>query len=260
MGKDLNAIWRRKGIRALLMMMPVLLVVVIPLVYFAAISLLPAEITAQPPKAILALLPEETAEHEYRQFWMDAFTTLLCPMLFLSVPIVCSVTSASCAFVQEKEEGTLETLFLSSVGAKSIFNAKITACTLISVVISLISFVVFAITVSVADLLISAPYFFSFEWLITVFQLMPALAFFSVVFVSLILPRVYNTAESLQTMGYLLLPFIAIYLIQFTGAFRINLLFLEALALILAAASIVLFNISSRKFQSERLLPVSSEE
>lgn len=253
MRKDLNAIWNRKGIRALLMMMPVVLVVIIPLIYFVAISLLPAAETGQTPEAIRALLSAESADYGYRQFWMDAFTTLLCPLLFLCVPIVCAVASASCAFVSEREKGTLETLLLSPMNAKSVFNAKITACTLVSVVISLIAFVIFTITVSVADIMISAPYFFSLEWLVTAVLLMPALALFSVVFVSLILTRVYSTGESLQTMGYLILPFVALYLVQFTGVFRITFLFLAGLAVVLLALSIVLFNFSARKFQPESL-------
>lgn len=252
--KDLNAIWSRKGIRTLLMGMPLVLVVFLPVVYFVAISLLPEADTAGIPEAIQKLLPAESVSHGYRQFWMDAFTTLICPMLFLSVPVMCAVSSASCLFVGEKENGTLETLFLCSMQAKSIFHVKTMVCVLVSVFISLISFFIFAITVSVADILISAPYFFSLEWLVTVFLLMPALSLFSVVFVSLVLSRVYSVGESLQTMGYLLLPFIALYLVQFTGAFRVSVLLILALAAILMILAIVLFNFSARKFQPEKLL------
>lgn len=258
--KDLSAIWSRKGIRALLMVVPVVLLVLLPLVYFVAINLMPTAGTGSLPKVVLELMPEGKTEYGYRQCWMNAFTTLLCPMLFLSVPIICGTVSASCVFVSEKENGTLETLFLSSMSVKSIFNAKITVCVLLSVIISLISFVIFAITASIANLLLSAPYFFNLEWLITVLILMPALALFSVVFVSLVLPRVYSTGESLQTMGYLMLPVIVLHLVQFTGAFRIGTLFLIVSAVLLLVFSIVLFNVSSRQFHAENLLPRAAQE
>ncbi len=238
----------------MLLGVPLILVAVVPVVYFAAISLLPAAENTAVPETISALLPGESAGHGYRQFWMDAFTTLLCPMLFLSVPIVCAVASASCVFIGEKENGTLESLFLSSLSRKSVFSAKITTCVLISVIISLISFVVFVITVSVADIMISAPYFFSLDWLITAVLLAPALSLFSVTFVSLVLPRVFSVGESLQTIGYLLLPFIVLYLVQLTGAFRIGALLLFALAVLFFVLGIVLFNVSARKFQAEKLL------
>lgn len=251
--KDLSAIWGRKGIRALLIVLPMVLVVVIPLVYFVAISLLPMDNGAALPEMIQAMLPADSAQHGPRQFWMDAFTTLLCPILFLCVPVVCAVASASCAFVAEREYGTLETIWLSSMNSKSIFNTKITVCTLISTAISLIAFLAFSITISVADIVLSAPYFFSFEWLVTVFLLMPAVSLFSVVFVSLILPRVRSVEESLQTIGYLILPFLLLYLIQFTGVFQIGVLMLVILAVLIFAAAIVLFNLSARRFQAERL-------
>ena len=254
MGKDLGAIWGRKGIRALLMMIPVVLIVLIPVIYFVAISLLPAAENSTVPQAVLQLLPETDAGLGYRQAWMDAFTTLICPLLFLCVPIICGAASSACAFVAEKENGTLETLLLSSMDPKSIFNAKITGCVLLSTVISLISFIAFTITVTVADLLIGAPYFFNWEWLVLLVLLMPAAALCSVTFVSLIIPRVYSTGEALQTMGYLILPFIVLFLIQFTGIIRINVLFLLVLALLLAILSVVLYNASARRFQPEKLL------
>lgn len=251
--KDLHAIWRRKGIRALLMAMPAVLVMVIPIVYSALISLLPVT-ESSPPEVLSALLSAETAGHGYRQFWMDAFATLLCPMLFICVPIVCSIGAAACVFVSEKEDHTLETLILTPIGARSVFNAKIIVCFLVSVGISAISFFVFAITMSVADIVISAPYFFSLEWLVTLFLLMPAVTLFSVVFVTISMPRVHGVGESLQTMGYVILPFAAMYLVQFTGAYRINVGFLLMVVIILFLAAIILFNVSSRRFQADLLL------
>ncbi len=253
MRKDLNAIWRRKGIRALLMIMPAVLVVVIPLAYFATISLLPVPETAHRPEVLLSLLSAETAGHGYRQFWMDAFTSLMCPMLFLAVPIVCAVTSAACVFVSEKENHTLETLLLSPMSSRSIFNTKITVCVMVTIIISVVSFFVFAITVSVADIVISAPFFMSLEWLVTLFLLMPSVTLFSVVFVTLLIHRVGSVGECLQTVGYILLPFLVLFLIQFTGAIRLNALFLGVLSVVLFAVSVLLFNFSARRFNADSL-------
>ena len=78
---------------------------------------------------------------------------------------------------------------LSSVDAKSLLHAKVTCCTLLSMAISLVSFVAFLIVVSVADILMGAPYFFNLEWLVCVVLLMPMVALFSVLFVCWELPR-----------------------------------------------------------------------
>lgn len=246
MGKDLNVIFHTGTIRSLVMAVPLILVIAVPVAASVVISLFSAGSSAAPPEKLRSFLGIQ--ETGYSQFWVKAFTTLLCPLLYLCVPIICSVAAATSAFVREKEEGTLDSLSLSSMQPRSIFSAKVTLCTLLSVVVSLISFVLFTITISIIDVLIGAPYFLSLEWMVLVLFLAPALSLFSVVFVTLILPRVGSVAESLQTMGYLILPFLFLYLAQYTGAFRVGALFLLLLAAMLMVAAIVLFNRTSRNF------------
>lgn len=252
--KDLGTIWARNSQRALLVLLPIALAVVLPAVYFAAISLLPVEEGARLPQALLALLPEYAAELDYRQSWLAAFTELLCPLLFLCVPILTAAASASYAFVTERESGTLETLLLTSMDVKAVFHAKVTNCTLLSVVISALAFVAYGITTVIAEVFAGVPLFFNFDWLILLVLLMPALSLFSVVFVALTVTRVHSTGESLQTMGYLILPVAALYLAQLTGIFRLNMVALLIAAAVLAAADVVLFNMASRSFTPEKLL------
>ncbi|MEY8311376.1 hypothetical protein AALA61_05155 [Oscillospiraceae bacterium 42-9] len=252
--KDMAELWARRGLRALLMLLPVTLVVLVPIVYFSAISLLPAAPGAQVPQRILSLLPPGAADMEYRLAWQAAFQELLCPLLFLCVPILTAAASASCAFVTERETGTFETLLLTSLDVKAVFNAKVTGCTILSVLISGASFLLFGITLMIAGLFTGAPLLLNLDWLVLVLLLAPVLSLFSVVFVGLILNRVHSTAESLQTMGYLILPVVVLYLVQLTGALRLNALVLAVVALGLAIADVVLFNAASRGFTPERLL------
>lgn len=258
--KDMGEIWAKKGLRALLMLLPVTLVVLVPTVYFSAISLFPVEPGSKVPDAILALLPQSVAGLDYRQAWQVAFKELLCPLLFLCVPILTAAASASCAFVTERETGTFETLLLTSLDVKAVFNAKVTGCTVLSVLISGASFLMFGITLMIAGLFTGAPLFLGLDWLALVLLLMPALSLFSVVFVGLIINRVHSTGESLQTMGYLILPVVVLYLVQLTGVMRVNVLVLVVIALVLAVADVVLFNTASRGFTPERLLREDLEE
>lgn len=260
MRKDLGALWSRKGMRALLLLLPLALMVAIPVVYFVAISLPPVPRGVQVPEVLLGLLSQDAEELGYRQAWAQVFTTLLCPLLFLCVPLVCSAVLSSCAFVMEKEEGTLETLLLSSMSAKSVYNAKVTSCTILSVAVSFLSFLVFAITVTVVDVALQVPFFFNLQWLVLLFLVMPALALFSVVFISLVLPRVHSTLEALQTMGYLILPVAVLCLVQLTGAVRWNAGLLLLMAIALFIADVALFNASGRRFQAQRLLEKTREE
>lgn len=148
---------------------------------------------------------------------------------------------------------------LSAMDTRSLLHAKVTCCTLLSILISLLSFIAFAISISVADLFMGAPYFLNWEWIACLVLVMPAVALFSVVFVSWELCRVHSAGEALQTMGYLLLPLLLLYLIQFTGVFRVTAPLLIAIAVGLGVLSVILFNLTSRQFQPERLLSRSPE-
>lgn len=252
--KDLATIWARGGQRALLILLPITLVVLIPAVYFVAIALLPVERGAQFPQALARLLPAWAQGLDYRQSWLTAFVDLLCPLLFACVPILTAAASASYAFVNERESGTLETLLLTSMDVKAIFNAKVTNCTLLSVLISGGAFIAFGITAVVAAVCAGIRWFFSLEWLVLLVLLMPVLSLFSVVFMALIINRVHSTGESLQTMGYLILPVAVPYLVQLTGLVRLNWLVLLGAAAVLGAADVLLFNRAARSFTPEKLL------
>ena len=179
--KDLGALWSRRGLSGLLLLLPLALMVGIPLLCLLALQLLPQE-GALVPQELLRLLPGEGKGLTYRQGWMELLTTLICPAIFLCVPILCSAIGASCAFQLEREEGTLETLLLSAGEEKSVYRTKVTACTLLSVAVSVLSFLAFGITATVADVVLEAPFFFNVRWLVLLFLLMPALALFTTVF------------------------------------------------------------------------------
>ena len=248
-GKDIQAIWGAPAIRTLLLSVPILGAVLLPAAAYIAINLLPE---APLPSPLIQALLSQSSQNS-KQIWMETVTKLLCPLFYLCIPIVCGVVSASCSFVGEKEGHTLESLFLSALPARSIYNAKVTACTLLSLLISWISFGVFAITVSILDLLLGAPFFLSLEWLLLALLITPALVFFSVVFVTLLLIRAQSVQEALETSGYLMVPLTILYLLQFSGLYYIGPLPLLILFILLAIASVVIFNVSGARFNAESL-------
>lgn len=256
--KDLHLLWARRGVRALLIAMPLFLVIALPVIFFVSVSLFPQ--TVSQPRVILEQLSLQSGELDFHAFWAEVFTEFVCPMLYAFVPVICAVAAGSCVFVSEKENGTLDALFLSSMRAKSVYNAKVTACTLIAVLISWTSFFAFAITASISELLIGAPFFFNLSWLVLGVLVSPALSLFSVVFTGLILPRVHTMAESLQTMGYLLLPIAAAYLLRFVGVISITPATLLLCAVVLVVAALVLFNRTSARFHAEALSDPAAEK
>lgn len=238
----------------MMVVVPVILVAIIPVVFLVAISLLDYPVGAVMPEGILRVLPDRIAELEYRPAMFSAFTSLICPMLFLSVPIVCSLTAASSSFLEERDAGTMETLMLSACDNHSIFNAKVMGGTFISVVVSLAGFLLFAIIMSLGDIILAVPFFFNLEWFIMLVLLMPGLSMLGVLFISLLSPRITKVSEGMQMIGYFLFPIIVVTLLQFAGIAKVSLLVLFTISLVIIILDIVLFNVAARKFTPENML------
>lgn len=238
----------------MLIFLPIILVVVIPVVFMISISLMQVSASDALPKAIQGLLPEEIAKANYRAAMFTVFTNLLAPMFYLTVPIICSVSTASAAFISEKENHTLEALMLTGLPYKTIFSAKVSGSAFLSIVISFFSFIAFLASAAVGDAILSAPFFFNFDWFITIFLLMPAITVFCVLFVALLSRRIRTTGESLQLMGYFILVVALCYLMQFCGLFAMNTIVLFILALLLIIADFIMYNLAMKKFTPEDML------
>lgn len=238
----------------MLILLPIILVVVIPVVFMICISLMPVSAGDTVPKALLNMLPEEAGKADYRAAMFTVFTNLLAPMFYLAVPVLCSVSTATSAFISEKENHTLEALMLTSLPYKAIFSAKVSGCALMTIVVSFFSFLAFLASAAVGAAILSAPFFFNFDWFITVFLLMPAISVFCVLFVALLSRRIRTTGESLQIMGYFILVIALCYLMQFCGLFAMNAIVLFILALLLIIADFVMYNLAMKKFTPENML------
>lgn len=250
---DFAQLWGRRGMRLLLVVVPIIMAVLIPIAFFVVISLFDADSSAQIPSALVKLL-DDNGKLNYRQMMAHAFVTLICPVFYLSIPIISSIAITTSSFVMEAEEQTLETLMLSAVSPRDIYNAKFLGSMIISVAISLVSFVAFAITASVGNFVLWTPFFFTPSWLILILGLMPAIVALCVILVSLKLSKIHNSKESLKMMGYFMLAIVLFYIMQIAGVYQISFQFLLLISLALIVLDIFLFNISWRKFTPEEQL------
>lgn len=254
---DMLQIWKRKNIGIYLLLIPLVLAVVLPILFIVVMSLLPVDETAKLPEALLNLLPDYSVELTYSQTMFMLYTDLLAPMFFLIIPVVCAVAAASCVFEAERENGTLESLMLTAMNNRSLYNAKISGSIVLSLIITYISFLAFTITTSVGNILLSVKFFFNTKWMAIILLLIPAIVFFCVVFMSTRLGKAENTGEAFQYMGYFITIIVFVYILQFIGLIRISLTALLIAALLLIIADIVLFNQAGRSFNPEEVLTKS---
>ena len=251
--KDFHDVWDLKMARDTLLIVPLILVVAIPVIFLTATVRVPLE-HVNGIAGIMKLLPAEAKSLDVRQASLYLMTNVLFPMLFLMIPLMVSSVSAASSFVGEKERGTLETLLLTPMSLKQIFKAKVFGCVLLSASVTAVSFAAFAVVVTVGDILLRMPFFFSWSWLVLILLVAPSVTVFGVVFIVLISSKSRSYVEAVQTSGYIVMPLILLFLGEISGLFMLNALNLLLLSLVVILADCVLLHVTARSFQSEKLL------
>ena len=251
--KDFHEVWDSKMARSTLLIVPLLMVVVIPIVFLVVTcNVPPSEVNGV--DKIMKMLPPEAQSFNIRQGTFYVMTNTMFPMFFLMIPLMTSSVSAASSFVGEKERGTLETLILTPMSLSNIFRAKVLGCILLSAIVTLISFVSFAVVISVGDILLSMPFFLNWSWLVCIFLFAPGVTVFGVVFMVLVSAKSKSYIEAVQTSGYIILPLILIFAGEFTGLFSLNAFRLFLISAVVIVLDVIIWIFTARSFKAEKLL------
>lgn len=251
--KDFSEVWNTKMARSTLIALPIVLVVLLPAMYLIMILFIPTDQMNGVDK-MMKLVPAEFSGYSIQQIMYYIMTNLLCPMLFLMIPLMNSTVSAACSFVGEKERSTIETLLLTPMSVKQIFHAKVWGCVILSGISTAISFVIFTIVTSTGDILLKMPFFLNWNWVVLVLLLSPSLTVFGVIFMVMISGKSKSYMESYQASSYIVLPLVLLFVGQFTGLFQLNALVLLLISIGLAVIDWILLHYASRSFTPEKLL------
>lgn len=251
--KDFFEIWSSKMARATLIAVPIVLVIVLPVLFLAAVCLVPLE-HADGMRAMLAILPEKVQGFSVQQGLFYLLTNTLFPLGFLMIPLMASAVSASYIFVGEKERDTIETLLLTPLKVRQIFRSKMVCCLFLSFVTTAISFGVLTIVVSVGDIMLGMPFFLNWSWLVIILLLAPGLMVLGAMFMVFGFNRINSRLESFQTIAYAALPLVLLYIVPFTGLFRVNAPVLLVVAAVVLICDLVLWIADIRSFLPEKFL------
>lgn len=252
--KDFKEMWQNLIVRTMLVIVPLSFVVLLPILFMVLANILPSS-SVEGMEKMRVLLSEKQNYMNDRQTLFFIYSDCLGPMLYLIVPLMTACVTAASSFVGEKERGTIETLFLTPFTTKEIFNSKVLGCVGLSALVSLISFVLYAIVMSVGDILLGVTAFWADpSWITMVFLLAPALIVFGVLFMVLVSGRSHSFMESVQICGYVLLPLILLYVGQFSGMFRLSAWHYFVISVFMAAVDFIIWKITSAHFTPEKLL------
>lgn len=246
--KDFRGVASNRRLFSALLIVPLALPIVLPSIFVIAIHFVPddPDITK-----LLSLLPEAAQAESLELTLSGMVLNYILPVFFLMIPIMAASIMAASAFVGEKERHTLETLLYCPLTLKQIFQAKVWASFLLSMLVSLISFMV-----------IEAELFFlmgrllvpSVSWLVVMLLLSPAISLIAVTLIVRGSAKAQSVEESQQAAVFLIIPLILLIAGQFTGVLLMNVWILLGLGAVCAILAWFLLQKSMGRFTCEKLL------
>jgi len=251
--KDMRYITSNKRLFSVLLIVPLMFTMVVPSILILSIALAPTD--SNDVQKILNLLPQSSQSGDLQHMLIGIIFNSILPMFFLLIPIITTSVMAASSFVGEKEKRTLETLLYCPLTLKQIFNAKILACFVLSICVSLASFAVMLAVVEMEAWLATGSVIVpNFSWLILLALISPAVSLLAITLIVRGSAKAQTMEEAQQRSIFLILPIILLAVGQFSGIMLVNPWLLLALGVILAAIAYFAIKGSFGRFNYETLL------
>lgn len=249
--KDFRGVAANRRLFPALFLVPSLLALVLPSIFVIAVHFTPDDPDIL---KLLALVPQAAPGQSLELTLWGLLLNSILPAFFLVIPVMASSITAASAFVGEKERHTLETLLYCPLTLRQIFQAKVLASFLVSMVVSLLSF-------AAMFLVVEGEVFFlagqalrpSVNWLAVLLLVSPAVSLIAVTLIVRGSAKAQSVEESQQAAVFLILPLLLV-VGQFAGLFLMSFWLLLGLGLLCGALAWILLRKSMGRFTYERLL------
>ena len=204
---------------------------------------------------LMSLLPEAVQMESMELTLSSMILNYILPVFFLMIPITTASIMAASAFVGEKERHTLETLLYCPLTLKQIFQAKVWASFLLSMLVSVISFVAMFLVIETELFFLAGRLLVpSVSWLVVMLLLSPAISLIAVTLIVRGSAKAQSVEESQQAAVFLIIPLILLIAGQFTGILLMNVWILLGLGAACAILAWILLQKSMGRFTYEKLL------
>ena len=229
---------------------PPVILTVAPILLGSAIGEreLPAELAA----AVLAQKPEWASFTPAEL--AGAFAVQQFLVFFLLMPAYIPLSIATFSIIGEKQARSLEPVLAAPISTVELLTGKAVAALVPGVLAGWVTYVVFVALAS----LVYGPALFGVvtdaSWLAGVFLLGPAVGLSSVVAGVIVSSRVSDPRVAQQVGGVIIVPIVAIVLVQATGTILVGALGYTVLAVIVLVIAIAGLRIGVRLFDRESIL------
>ena len=253
MKKDLWGLVFNKRLFPVLLIVPLVFTVVMPTIFIMVIHFAPDEMNQI--DRLLELLPMETQGVSQEQILMGLIFNSILPIFFMIIPIMTATVMAASSFVGEKEKRTLETLLYCPLSLRQIFQSKILASFILSMLVSLGSFLVMLLAVELEVLLTTGSLLLpNANWLVIMLLISPSISLIAITLIVRGSAKSQTMEEAQQRAVFLILPILLLVIGQFTGLFLINWWLLLGLGAAFSLIAALLLRRGIGRFDYESLL------
>lgn len=266
-GRAIRAVIR-KDLRVLRRSKPVLLpLILVPLVFNVLLPLLvglggPALIRDHAGSGVTDLLAQvspalraELAAFTPAQQPVALLGLYLLAPIFLIVPVMVSSVIGADSFAGEKERRTFEALAYSPITDRDLFLAKVAVAWVPAVLVSLVGFVVYGVTLNLAAWPVMGRLFFpNFTWVLLALWVAPGVAALALGATVLVSARVQTFQEAFQLGGVVVLPLILLVVGQASGVVFLGAALAALLGLVVWTLAVALLWFGARSFQRAGML------
>ena len=252
MKKDFRGIISNRRLFLELLIVPMILTIVLPSIFVVAIHFAPDDPDIL---KMLELLPQGSRTGGVEMAVTGLILNYILPVFFLMIPIMTASIMAASSFVGEKEKYTLETLLYCPLSVKQIFQAKVLASFLFSMMVALISFAAMMIVLEmeaffIMDRLIMP----AAGWIVILCLLSPSISLITVTLIVRGSAKAQSVEESQQGAVFLIVPLILLAAGQFAGVMLLNVWILLGLGVLCALLAWMLLHKAVGRFTYEMLL------
>ena len=250
--KDFRGIVSNRRLFSELLIVPLVLTIILPSIFVAAAHFAPDDPDMV---KLIGMLPAGNRAESAEMALAGLIFNYILPVFFLMIPIMTASVMAASSFVGEKEKHTLETLLYCPLSVKQIFQAKVLASFLFSMMVSLISFAAMMLVLELeAFFIIGNILVPSAGWLVILFLLMPSVSLIAVTLIVRGSAKAQSVEESQQGAVFLIIPVILLVAGQFAGVMLLNIWILLGLSAVCALLAWVLLHKAVGRFNYEMLL------
>lgn len=258
--RDLKIVFQSKGVTIPLIVVPVIMLVLLPAL--AALAPLAesapgnamsdlSAMLAQMPPGLQAQLAGYTLTES---IVILAIVYLLAPM-YLIVPLMVASVIAADSFAGEKERKTLEALIYTPTTDRELFVAKLLSAWLPAVAVAWGGFVLYSVVANVAAWPTMGRIFFpNWMWVALALWVAPAVAGLGLAGTVIVSARVKTFQEAYQLGALVVLPVVALLIMQGAGVMYFSLGLVLMLGLVIWLLNGLLIWYGSRTFRRLDLL------